>query len=67
MGPAQLLYIASEVAVALLAHPVAAGRLHGGFSDRKKCSARTPIACRDQQGHGVAIRFALRARFICRF
>ena len=55
MGPAQLLYtcIASEIALALLAHPVAAAGLRGDFSDRQKCSARMRKACRDQQGREV--------------
>ena len=53
MGQAQLLYIASEIALALLSHPVAAADLCGDFSDRRKCSARMRKACRDQQGRGV--------------
>ena len=66
MGPAQLLYIASEIALAHLAHPVAAAGLRGDFSDRQKCSARMRKACRDQQGRGVTW-FAFRARFFWRF
>ena len=31
MGPARLLYIASEIFLSLFAHPVAAARLRGGF------------------------------------
>ena len=53
VGPAQLLCIASEMALALLAHPVAGAGLRGDFSDRRKCSARMRKACRDQQGRGV--------------
>ena len=53
MGLAQLLYIASEIALALFALPVAAAGLRGDFSDRRKCSARMRKACRDQQGRGV--------------
>ena len=53
MGQAQFLYIASEIALALLSHPVAAAGLRGDFSDRQKCSARMRKACKDQQGRGV--------------
>ena len=35
MGPAQSLYIASEIALALLAHPVASAGLRGDSSDRQ--------------------------------
>ena len=31
MGPTQLLYIVSEIALAILAHPVAAAGLRGDF------------------------------------
>ena len=55
MGPAQLLYIASEIVLSLVAHPVAAARVRAGFSDdRRKCSARMRKACRGQQGRGVS-------------
>ena len=59
-GPAQVLHIVSEIALALLAHPVAAASLGGDFSDRPKCSARMRKACRDQQGRGVTwlVRFS---------
>ena len=50
---ALLVYIASGIALALLAHPVAAAGLRGDISDRRKCSARMRKACRDQQGRGV--------------
>ena len=55
MGPAQLLCIKSEIALALLAHPhpVAAAGLRGDFSDRQTCSARMAKGCRDQQGRGA--------------
>ena len=53
MGPVQLLYIASEIALALLARPVADTGLRGDFSGRQKCSARMRKACRDQLGRGV--------------
>ena len=53
MGQAQLLYIASEIALALRSHPVAAAGVHGDFPDRQKCSDRMRKACRDQQGRGV--------------
>ena len=54
MGPAELLYIASEIALALLAHAVAAAGLRGDFSDdRQKCSARMRKACSYQQGRGA--------------
>ena len=46
------LYIAPEIALALLAHPVASAGLRGDFSDRKKCSGRMGNAFRDQQGRG---------------
>ena len=54
VGPAQVLYIASEIALARLAHPVAAAGLRGDFFDRRNCSARMRKAFRDQQGRGVA-------------
>ena len=47
MGRAQLIYIVSEIALALLEHPVAAAGLRGDVSDRKKCSAHMRKACRD--------------------
>ena len=53
MGPAQLLYIAFEIALPLLAHPVAAAGLRGDLSDRHKCSARIRKASSDQQGRWV--------------
>ena len=53
MGPAQLLYIASEIALALLSHSAAGAGFRVDFSDRKKWSARMRKACRDQQGRGV--------------
>ena len=53
VGPAQLLYIVSEIALALPAHPVAAAGLRGDFFDRQKCSGRMRKACTDQQGRGV--------------
>ena len=53
MGPAHLLYIASEIALALLAHPGAAAGLRGGFSDRQKLSARMRKACRGHQRRAV--------------
>ena len=53
VGPAQLLYIASEIALARLSHPVADADLHDGFSDRQNCTARMRKACRDQQERGV--------------
>ena len=45
--------LASEIALALLAHPIAAAGLRGDFSDRQKCSARMRKECRDLQGRGV--------------
>ena len=54
VGSAQLGYIASEITLALLSHPVAADGLRGEFSGRQKCSGRKRKACRDQQvGRGV--------------
>ena len=46
MGPAQLLYIASEIALALLAHPVVAVGLRGNFSDRQS----SVLACERRAG-----------------
>ena len=43
----------SKIALALVAHPVAAAGLRGESSDRQKCSARMQKACRDQQGRGI--------------
>ena len=45
-SPAQLLYIASEIALALLAHPVAAAGLRGDFSDRQSAL----LACERRAG-----------------
>ena len=53
VGPAQLLYIASEIALVLFAHPVAAAGVRGDFFDRQKFSARMRKACRDQQGREI--------------
>ena len=52
-GSVALVYIASEIALALLAHPVAAAGVRGDFSDRRKCSAGMRKACREQQERGV--------------
>ena len=52
-GSDSVLYTVSKIALAILAHPVAAAGRRGDFSDRQKCSARMRKACRDQQGRGV--------------
>ena len=64
--PAQLLYIASEIAFALLAHAVAAAGLRGDFSERQKCSVRMRKACSDQQGRGVTYLVRI-SRVFCLF
>ena len=53
VGQTQLLFIASEMAIALISHPVAAAGFRADFSDRQKFSARMRKACRDQQGRRV--------------
>ena len=48
MGQAELLYIASETALALLSHPAAAAGLRGDFSDSISKSAL--LACERRAG-----------------
>ena len=46
MGPAQSIYVAFEIALALLAHQGPDADLHDDFSDRQKCL----LACEKRAG-----------------